>query len=335
MRIRLTILTAILLLLTTTTGAWAQGSGVIEGQVFDGTSNGGPLEGLRVTLWAFAGSEPETSFETTTDEEGKFRFEGLETEGYAYQFEVEYVGVQYGSEVVAFPEGENLISVPFTVYESTTSDEDLSVERAHLIVDFEPGTIRVQEVQILLNRAVKTYVGPTGEEGGATVHFPLPQGASAVQLIEGLMECCVVETETGVASTRPIFPGSKQFVFSYELRHESATDSLSLGIAYPTSSLDVLVADVGVQVTAPGLVEGERLSLEGGDYLHLTAQNLTPADDGLLHFTNLPMEAAPEPPASPTMASPLLTWAVLGGVILGVFFVLAYPFFRATQGESG
>lgn len=334
MRIRLTILTIILLLLTTTAGAWAQGSGVIEGQVFDGTSDGGPLEGLSVTLWAFAGPEPETSFETTTDEEGKFRFEGLETEGYAYQFEVEYVGVQYGSEVVAFPEGENLISISFTVYESTTSDEDLSVERAHLIVDFEPGTIRVQAVQILLNRAVKTYVGPTGEEGGATVHFPLPQGASAVQLIKGLMECCVVETDTGLASTRPIFPGSKQFVFSYELRHESASDSLSLGIAYPTSSLDVLIAEAGVQITAPGLVEGERLSLEGGDYLHLTAQNLTPVDDVVLQFTNLPVGAAPEPSASPTMSSSLLTWAVLGAALLGVIIALAYPFLKTSREEN-
>jgi hypothetical protein len=335
MRIRLTILTAILLLLTTTTGAWAQGSGVIEGQVFDGTSDGGPLEGLPVTLWALAGPGPETSFETTTDEEGKFRFEGLETQGYAYQFEVEYVGVQYGSEVVAFREGENLISIPFTVYESTTSDEDLSVERAHLIVSFEPGTIRVQEVQIFFNAGNKTYVGPTGEEGEATAHFTLPQGASELQLMDGLMECCVVETETGFASTRPIFPGAKQFVFTYELQHESPTDDLALDVAYPTSSLDVLVADVGVEVTAPGLVEGEPLSLEGGDYLHLTGQGLAPVDEVLLHFTNLPMEAAPEPPASPTMASPLLTWVVLGGVILGVFFVLAYPFFRATQGESG
>ena len=163
------------------------------------------------------------------------------------------------------------------------------------------------------------------------MHFPLPQGASAVQLIEGLMECCEVETGTGVASTQPIFPGSKQFVFSYELRHESASDRLSLGIPYPTRSLDVFIAEAGVQVTAPGLVEGEGLALEGGDYLHLTAQNLTPTDEVLLHFTNLPVGAAAEPPASSTMASPLLTWAVLGAALLGVIIALAYPFLKTSR----
>lgn len=335
MRVRLITFTAVLLLLTTTTAVWAQGSGVIEGQVFDGTSDGGPLEGLRVTLWAYEGPEPQTSFETTTDEEGKFRFEGLETEGFAYQFEVEYMGVQYPSEAMVFPEGENLISIPFSVFESTTSDEDLSVERAHLIVSFEPGTIRVQEVQIFLNAGNKTYVGPTREEGGATAYFTLPQGASEVQLMGGLMECCVVETDTGFASTQPIFPGSKQFVFGYGLQHESTTYELLRQMVYPTGSVDVLVADVGVGVTAPGLVEGERLSREGGDYLHLTAQNLTPADDVVIQFTNLPVGAAPEPQASPAMPSPLLTWAVLAVALLGVIIALAYPFLKTSREGKG
>lgn len=336
MSTRLTTLTAILLLLVTLPSTIeAQGSGVIEGQVFDGSSDGGPLEGLPVTLWAFADQEPESSFQTTTDEEGRFRFEGLDTEGYAHQFEVEYAGVQYGSEIVAFPEGEDLISIPFTVYESTTSDEDLSLERAHVIVDFEPGTIRVQEVQILRNAGNRTYVGPTGQEGEATVQFSLPQGASATQLLEGFMECCVVETDTGFATTRPIFPGSKQFVFTYELPYESTIYDLSREIASPTSSLDVLVADVGVEVTAPGLATDEPLSLQGGDYLHLTAQDLTPADNIVLHLSNLPLDTAAAPPVSAQTASPLLTWGVLGLLGLGAFIALAYPFSRTGREERG
>ena len=206
MRNRLTVFVAVLLLLPwVVKSAWAQGSGVIDGQVFDGSGDGAPLEGLPVTLTVFSGSDSESAFETTTDQEGRFRFEGLETEGYTYQFEVEYAGVQYGSEEMAFPEGESLISIPFTVFESTTSDENLSVQRAHLVFDFEPGIIRVQEIQIFSNAGNTTYVGPTGEEGEATVQFALPEDATSLQLVEGLMECCVVETDTGLASTLPIF----------------------------------------------------------------------------------------------------------------------------------
>ncbi len=334
MRIRLaTFIAILLLLLGVLTSAWAQGSGVIEGQVFDGSSDGAPLEGLPVTLWAFAGQEQESSFETTTDEEGRFRFQGLDTEGHAYQFEVEYVGVQYGSEVVAFSEGENLISIPFTVYESTTSDEDLSVERAHLIFDFDPGTILVQEVQIFFNAGNKTYVGPTGEEGGETLQFLLPQGASAAQLMEGFMECCVVETDAGFASTLPIFPGAKQFVITYEFRYETTTYDLTRQIIYPTGSLDVLVADVGVEVTAARLTGGESLSFQGGDYLHLAAQNLTPADEVVLHFANLGMEATPT--ESGAAAPPVPTWAILGIAILAAFGALVYPFLKRRRQENG
>jgi len=333
MRNRLTVFVAILLLLPgVVKSAWAQGSGVIEGQVFDGSGDGAPLEGLPVTLSAFAGPEAESSFETTTDEEGRFRFEGLETEGYAYQFEVEYAGVQYGSEVMAFPEGENLISVPFTVFEATTSDENLSVQRAHVIFDFEPGTIRVQEVQIFFNAGNATYVGPMGEEGEATVHFALPEGATAVQLVEGLMECCVVETDTGFASTLPIFPGVKQFVFTYELRPQARAYDLTRRVVHPTESLDVLVADVGVEVTADGLTGGESLSLQGGNYLHLAGENLPADEDIALHFANLPLETAPAQPTG--NGTPVSTWIVMGVVIAGVGAALAYPFLKRSKETS-
>ena len=333
MRHRLSVFVAVLLLLPwVVKSAWAQGSGVIDGQVFDGSGDGAPLEGLPVALTVVSGADSESSLETTTDQEGWFRFEGVETEGYTYQFEVEYAGVQYWSEELAFSEGENLISVPFTVFDSTTSDEALSVQRAHLVFDFEPGIIWVQEIQIFFNDATTTYVGPTGAEGEATVQFSLPEGATAVQLVEGLMECCVVETDTGLASTLPIFPGSKQFVFTYELRPPTATYDLAHRVVYPTESLDVLVTDVGVQVTADGLTGAEPVSLQGGDYLHLAGENLSAGEDIALHFANLPLETAPtQPPGSGTS---LFTWIVMGVVIVGVGAALAYPFLRRSKETS-
>jgi hypothetical protein len=333
MRIRMTIVAAILLLLATTTGAWAQGSGVIEGQVLNDSLDNAPVAGARVTLWAFVTEEAESSLETTADGSGQFRFEGLQTEERAYRLEVEYKGVRYESDLLAFPPGEDFLSVPLSVYESTTSSADISIERAHLIVAFELGTIFVREVQIFSNAGELTYVGPTGQEGEVTVDFPLPQGASAVELADGFMECCVVETDTGFASTYPLIPGSTQFVLSYSLRHESTTYDLVREITHPTSSFDVLVADVGVQVTAPGLTQGEPLSIQGGDYLHLAARSLTPTDEVVLHFTNLPTEAMPQPSAPPGAAPPLLTWSVVGVIALGVFLALVYPFLGTSREE--
>lgn len=327
------LLAILALFLPMTIGAWAQGSGVIEGQVSNGTTGEGPLEGVTVTLRIYRGEEEEGSLQVTTDEEGRFRFQDLDTEGYVYQFEVEYQEVSYGSEVMAFPEGEDILSIPFTVFEPTTSDADLWIERAHLILDFEPGAILVQEVQIFLNGGNRTYVGPTGEEEEATVHFPLPERATGLQSMEGLMSCCVVETETGFASTRPVFPGTHQYVFSYELEYQSSTHTLSKGIAYPIGSLDVLVADVGVEITAPGLTGQEPLLLQDRRYLHLTGQDLTPADGLTLHLANLPLESRL---AEPSATGP----GVFGRVVMGlgtlaVLLALGYPFLKRRQGEEG
>jgi 5-hydroxyisourate hydrolase-like protein (transthyretin family) len=314
------------------TPAWAQGSGVIEGQVFNGSTDGAPLPGLTVTLFTFTGSEAEGSQETTTDDEGRFRFEDLETEQYSYRFEVHYAGIDYGSQVLAFAEGQGLISVPFTVFDATTSDEALSVQRAHLIFSFQPGTITVQEVQVLFNAGNTTYVGTSGQEDGPTVQFAMPEGAAAVQLLEGLMECCVVETETGLASTLPLFPGTKQFVFSYELHPQATTYDLTRRIVYPTESLDVLVSNVGVELTSHGLTGGEVISLQGRDYIHLSGASLAAGATITLHFDNIPLEGATT--QVPQDGNPLLRWLIIGAMAVAAGAALAYPLLRRSEETS-
>lgn len=327
------LLATSLLLLPMTTGAWGQGSGVIEGQVLNATADEMPIGEVPVTLWLIKDQEEEGSLEEITDGEGRFRFQGLDTEGYTYQLEVEFQGVNYGSDIVAFPQGEYLLSMPLTVYESTTSDADLWVERAHLILDFQPGAILVQEVQIFLNGGDKTYVGSMGEDG-VTLHFPLPQGASGLQFMEGAMACCVVETEKGIAYNRPILPGSEEFFFTYELRYQSPTYTLSKEIVYPIVSLDVLVADLGVEVVASGLTTQEPLSFEGRRYLHLTGQNLTPADGLTLHLGSLPLEGRPTEPSA-TTSGVFVRVFIMGLGTLAVLLALGYPFLKRGRGEEG
>jgi len=145
-----------------------------------------------------------------------------------------------------------------------------------------------------------------------------------------------LETETGCASDRPVFPGTHQFVFSYELEYQSSTYTFSKEIDYPINSLDVFVADVGAEVTTPGLTVQEPLSREGGRYLHLSGQDLTSADGLTLHLANLPLEAPVAAPAAASTSGPgVLGWVVVGLATLGVFVALCYPFLRKRQEEKG
>ena len=101
--------------------ARAQGSGVLEGEVVNGTA-GGPEIGatLAVALHVFQGDAKVSTLETTTDAEGHFRFEGLDTDpGLEYWPEVTYLGVDYRPLVpYQFTAEQPALQVALTVYET-------------------------------------------------------------------------------------------------------------------------------------------------------------------------------------------------------------------------
>ncbi len=320
-----------LLLVSTTFVVGAQGSGVIEGQVINGTSDGVPLEGVPVTLWAITAEEQSILLQQTTDAEGWFRFEDLDVEGLTYQLQATYQQISYWSDALTFSPDESLLSAPLTVYETTTSVADLLVERAHLIIDPQPGTLQVQELQIIVNGGNQTYVGSSGGDG-QTLQFALPLGAAEVQLSEALMACCIVETAEGFAYTRPILPGTREFYFVYELAFQSPSYTLSKGLTYPVHYLDVFVADKGLEVTGPGLTAQEPVALQGQTYLRLSAEGLSQGDTLTLNLAGLPVAAGSSEPSKPV--SPTLVRAIIGVGTLLVILALAYPLFEKREGEA-
>ncbi|MGB9301518.1 MAG: hypothetical protein WCD51_13130, partial [Anaerolineae bacterium] len=129
------LLPAVLLWLVTTPAVLAQGEGIIEGQVANGTAGAPPesVAGLEVTLYEVADGAAELMATTTSDGDGWFRFEGLATEpDRSYRFQLEYEGIVYGA-VSGFPADDTLLRVAATVYETTASDSNIAVDRHHVI----------------------------------------------------------------------------------------------------------------------------------------------------------------------------------------------------------
>jgi len=323
----------------------AQGQGVIEGQVVNGTANGGSVEGLTVTLHVFAGMEEQPSQAATTDAEGKFRFEELSTEAdHGYALLLNYGGVDYGSDLLTFSSTTDeekltdILSVPMNVYESTGNDEAISIERAHIFVDFQEGNLLVGEMYIFSNGSDKTYVGveevTEGQRG--TLRLSFPTGAKGLAFESGELGQRFFETEEGFVDTWPLRPGqaSGQLMFRYSLPYDPSGYDLARDILYPLKALNVLVADVGVDVASDQLtLEGSR-GIQGESYLNLSGQNLSKGDRLILHFSGSPdnepvggREAMPAQP-SPASNQSLLRWAALGLVVLAVGFALGYPLLR-------
>jgi hypothetical protein len=319
--------------------ALAQGQGVIEGQVVNGTADGGSVEGLPVTLRVLAGMEEQPPRTATTDAEGQFRFEDLSTEAnHVYILLLDYQGIEYGSDLLAFSEGETTLSVPIRVYEPTESDDVLSIARAHIFVDFQEGELLMGELYFFNNSSDRIYIGAeeVAEGKRGTLRLSLPTGAEGLAVEDGELGQRFFETDEGFVDTWFLPPGqsSGQLMFSYSLPYDPSGYDLAREIPYPLKAINVLVADVGVDVTSDRLtLEGSR-GMQGQSYLNLSGQNLSKGERLTLHFSgspsSKPVEGGEAMPAPTSQASgrSLLSWAVLGLVVLAVGFALGRPLLR-------
>ncbi|HEM62079.1 MAG TPA: carboxypeptidase regulatory-like domain-containing protein [Chloroflexi bacterium] len=285
----------------------AQGEGVIEGQVLNGTS-GAPLASvaeLEIELYQVFQGSLSLVGTTTTDWQGRFTFEGLDTGAeHTYRFQLEYQGITYGAES-AFPSDEDLIRVVATVYETTTSDSGLVVEQQHVLVDFEAGVLSVRELCVLNNASDTIYVG----DGGTTAEFSLPDGALDLAFSDSAEAHHFVETEGGFAYVRPIMPGQREVLYSYEVPYDGGQLVLSREITYPAARFDLMVADVGVQVESAQL---EYQSLTGGGetaYLHFQGEDLPAGQEIAVAFAGAPRMTEAPVARGPALGLPLQQYA--------------------------
>jgi hypothetical protein len=316
----------------------AQDQGILEGQVVNGTANGGSVEGLMVTLHVFAGMEEQPSQTTTTDAEGQFRFEGLSTEAdHGYALLLNYQGVDYGSDLLTFSEGETALSVPIQVYEPTENDEAVSIERAHIFVDFQGDDLLVGEMYLFNNSSDRTYIGAeeVAEGQRGTLRLSLPTGAEGLAFEDGELGQRFFETAEGFVDTWPLLPGqaSGRLIFSYSLSYDPSGYDLVRDIPYPLKAINVLVADTGVDITSDQLtLEGSR-EMEGQSYLTLSGQDLSKGERLTLHVSGSLGSKTEGREAIPTQTSQAgnwsaLRWVALGLVVLAVGFALGYPLLK-------
>lgn len=304
--------------------AGAQGGGAIEGTAINGTAGSGPMAGLEVTLRVFEGMEEGTSLTTVTDAQGLFRFENLDTDR-SYLVFATYQGVTYSQGLLAFgPEQEELI-VELLVYETTTDNDQIGVERAHLFLTLSGGGIEATELYVFVNATDRTYVGTEEVDSRLwTSQFMLPEGGHDLVFDDGSLGGRFLSVKGGFVDTEPQWPGSTSVMFHYVLDCERGECDLSREIKHPISNLNVLIPDAGVQAQSAQLTfEGSR-DAQGEAYLNYVGRNLVPGQR--LDLKVRLEEAGSAPTASRSRGSQALPWIILGAVLVGL--ALVYPFWR-------
>ncbi|MFC2095006.1 carboxypeptidase-like regulatory domain-containing protein [Candidatus Bipolaricaulota bacterium] len=326
---------ALFVLLMTSAAVSAQADAVIEGQVLSATVGDQPIGGAIVTLLRWAGDEGLPPAEMITGEDGGYSFAGLEPIDHEYQLIVVHQEITYRFGRKTFAPGETALSIPLTVYDTTTDESVIAIDRAHVIIDGDAEHLHVQEVHILNNTSLATYVPRNLETGEGVLRFLLPDGAANPEWLGGFPSGSVGISEGGFHMDAPFLPGTAEVTFSYTLPFSISPDTVEKTFAYPVGHLDVFVTATGIEASAPLLVREDPIAMQAGHYHRFSADEL-PANTSValeLERADGGQQAA-TPEFSPASGPGATTVIIIVVVIVLVLLVLVYPFIRRSRRKT-
>jgi hypothetical protein len=266
------------------------GKGTIRGSLTNGTT-GEQVSGVEVALQRYQGEQEKEKQTTISDSQGNFLFGDLERgEGTGYSLQIIYKGVEYYSPILMFPDQETEIPFDMAVYETTDSDKEISILRHHVLLEPGDGALWVREMMIVENRGNRVFVGTheIATDKKETLRISLPPRAEELQLLRGLMSCCVVDMEDGFADTMDIKPGRKEVLFAYKVGYNGSRLDLSKRINMKTDSLDFFVPDRGIKVEGENVTYAGLIGEPGKQFLRFSGSELARGGDVVLTLKGFP-----------------------------------------------
>jgi hypothetical protein len=176
---------------------------------------------------------------------------------------VNYKGVDYETtgEVMDGSHASQQVQVP--VYESTDSEPAWQIKMQHIMLQPTVEGVQVMEMLSVENPTDRAWTGKqlsaTGGTDAAkpiTTVFPLPAGATNVQLVGGFHECCVKTEGDRIVNSMPLVPGNTQFRIVYAVPVKDGKAELSLTTPAAIGHAMAFVPDDGSTVLAEGLEAG-------------------------------------------------------------------------------
>jgi len=287
----------------------------VVGQVTNGTTQQ-PLAGQAVLVQSYSGTAPSAQQSAISDSQGNFEVEGVELPAdRSVAASVDYRGVTYSSELKQGPSGSGSISLPVSVYDTTTDTSFLSMDRQHIFVESVPGQaiLRVGVLAIFSNPEQKTVVA--SKTGGGILVFDLPAGARDLQFEDGALGGRYISTASGFADTQAVIPGSgsHQVLYSFDLPAGRQV-TLNIPVRYPLAG-EVIVVPQTLRVQSDQVVDSGSRQIQGGTYELYAGGALSPGQT--LNLTVLDESQSLIRFGSGAPASILIGAGVLGLVLFG------------------
>jgi hypothetical protein len=259
--------------------AAAGGDGQIQGSLINRTAaTTSSVAGQVVTLKIYQGTSETGSQTATTDQDGNFAFSGLSTDNsYVYQIEITYQDVNYYSQPLQFGTGETVKSADINVYDTTTSDDAVSVGISYVIISRQDDNLAVLEYYLFADNSDRAYIGTLVSDSAQqrqTLQFVLPPDATDLQFVLGLSDSTVIRNGNDFTDTGAVTPDGRELSYSYLIPIKSDKQVLNWTSNYNVMRFDLLSKDNSIHVTSDKLTEQEPLTISGQSYNDYASQNL-------------------------------------------------------------
>jgi len=278
------LLLVVLLIVLLPQAIYAQNStdnGVISGSLINGTAGAAAPANLVVSLTIYQNQVIQDVKFTNSSDQGQFTFAQLPSDAsYTFAVGAVYQKVQYTSDLISFPSGQQSTAIQLKVYESTATPVPVSIMMSHSILNYTSGYLMIKEYNFFVNSADRTYLGTTVDATTGrleTLRLSMPAGASGFQPDPGLAAYLTV-SGSQISYSAPLLPGTNQIVYSYAVACNSDSCTLDWKINYNISRYDLLILNQDVVLNGSKLKQEDSLNLNGIQYQDYSSQNLLPGD---------------------------------------------------------
>jgi hypothetical protein len=255
----------------------AERRGAIAGQVVNGTAGAAAPAGLEVNLHSFDQQTLVETLTATTTAGGSFAFDAVAyVPGRQFLVSTMYAGVTYGSDVANFDASGAALSMTLPVYETTSDASTLVVDQLHMFLEFGgPGEVTVGQLYVFSNVSDKTFAA----DGANLLQFNLPAGAGRLDVQNAVFDQDYFRSADGFGALWQVPPGvgSGQILFSFRLPYVDALN-FSQVMHYPVGTANLLVSDLGVTLTGPGLQNLGPETFQGQAFQNLSRASLAAGD---------------------------------------------------------
>jgi len=287
--------------------------GVIKGRVMNETNEDVPEE-MELTLTSYLGDRAMEERKSKTDDKVQFEFVSLPWDR-SYTLSLNYKGAEYTTDKIVFYPEEDTRTLDLPIYEPTESNQHISVNADHMIIQVSDGQISIAEIVVFHNGSKQIYIGSETENGvRETLRFDLPKGVENIQFMDGLAPESVIRTEEGFVDTTSFGPGIRRVIYAYQLPFKSGKNKVEKRIIYPTGGFVLLVSDSGVDIKVDGLGGNEKVGINNERFIRWTGSDLQPGSEIKIEL------------GQSVLSEDFLKWVAFGVVLLLVGIGVLYSF---------